>query len=199
MMRGSHWMLTATGRRIELDWPQVANELQIFDIAWALAQVNRFNGHALRPYSVAEHSLLVADIVEREMLQPPAAVLAALMHDAHEAYVGDVPTPVKHIIGPRWHAIESEWQTACEHAFGYHNAAIAHAGAIKRADLIALATERHDLLPPQADAWAVLDGIEPLRWPRVPLNAPHLAAHDWEFWRDRFLDRFHELQEAVAP
>lgn len=65
-------------------------DIHIEDIAHSLAQINRFNGHANFPVSVAQHSLLVCDLVLSEFK------LEALMHDAAEAYVGDIVTPMKH-------------------------------------------------------------------------------------------------------
>lgn len=67
------------------------NTPRIEAIAHSLAQINRF-GHASRPYSVAEHSLLVCEIVKSMGLDCHAQ-RAALMHDAHEAFTGDVATP----------------------------------------------------------------------------------------------------------
>jgi len=64
------------------------------DIANALAKINRFNGHTVLPYSVAEHSVLVAKLAENAG-EEHQVQLAALMHDAHEAYIGDFARPQK--------------------------------------------------------------------------------------------------------
>ena len=93
----THWILTAHGHEVDLAYTR-PNLITLPDVAHALGQINRFNGHCRRPYSVAEHSLLVLDIIEH--LFAPANVhcrLAALLHDAHEAYVGDMSSPVKHL------------------------------------------------------------------------------------------------------
>lgn len=65
----------------------------LWDMAHALSQICRFTGHCPGFYTVAHHSLLVARLVE------PGLQLEALMHDAHEAYVGDMSTPLKEAIG----------------------------------------------------------------------------------------------------
>jgi 5'-deoxynucleotidase YfbR-like HD superfamily hydrolase len=81
-------MQTATGRQF---WPldPRPNEVFIEDIAHALAMLGRFGGHCLRFYSVAEHSVLLSRCAE------PRLKFWALMHDAAEAYVVDVPRPLK--------------------------------------------------------------------------------------------------------
>lgn len=89
------WMLTAGGRAFDLGRPR-ADDITVTDIAHHLALINRFNGATLRPYSVAEHSLFVAEIAERELgLRDPFGLMAALLHDAHEAYLGDMTYPVQ--------------------------------------------------------------------------------------------------------
>ncbi len=67
-------------------------DVNIEDIAWSLSQQCRFNGHTKFFYSVAEHSVLVAKRVETES---PVIRLQALLHDAAEAYLGDIIQPVK--------------------------------------------------------------------------------------------------------
>lgn len=82
------WMQTRRGHKFYPTSPRVEN-IDIEDIAHALSMQCRFNGHTSRFYSVAEHSVLVSRIA------PPAVKFQALMHDAHEAYIGDIITPVK--------------------------------------------------------------------------------------------------------
>lgn len=84
------WIQTYSGRRFFPLDPRV-EDIDIVDIAHALAMKCRFGGHAKQFYSVAQHSVLLADHCPAEM------ALLALMHDAHEAYspTGDVPRPIK--------------------------------------------------------------------------------------------------------
>jgi len=101
------WILTRTGRRFDLLAPK-ADQVSTLDIAHALSQLCRFNGHTSRHYSVAQHSLLVASIV------PAEHQLAALLHDATEAYVGDMTRPLKALL-PDFSAIEHGiWLAICE-------------------------------------------------------------------------------------
>jgi hypothetical protein len=82
------WMQTWTGVQFR-PYAVTPEMINIDDIAHALARVNRFNGHTVQPYSVAQHSVYTSYLV------PPQYALEALMHDAVEAYIGDQPSPVK--------------------------------------------------------------------------------------------------------
>jgi hypothetical protein len=85
--RKGDWMQTFTGKQF---WPADprAEEIDIRDIAHALSMQCRYAGHCLRFYSVAEHCVLLASAI-------PEQKLWALLHDASEAYLVDVPRPVK--------------------------------------------------------------------------------------------------------
>ncbi|MEM7200275.1 MAG: phosphohydrolase [Planctomycetota bacterium] len=84
---------TYTGRRFYITDP--APDFNIQDIAHALSLTCRYGGHCKRFYSVAEHSVLVARIMEHCAFGDP---LEGLLHDATEAYVGDMPAPFKHLV-----------------------------------------------------------------------------------------------------
>lgn len=91
----SDWMQTYTGR---VFWPLEPRpeDVDIVDIAHALANLCRYGGHSKVFYSVAHHSVLVSQIV------PPADALWGLMHDSAEAYVIDLIRPIKHSEGAHW-------------------------------------------------------------------------------------------------
>lgn len=74
-----------------------AEDVHLTDVAKSLSQVCRFGGHSTTFYSVAEHALLCAHLCEG--FGKPVQ-LAALHHDSHEAYMGDIPTPLKVAFGP---------------------------------------------------------------------------------------------------
>jgi hypothetical protein len=91
-MRLPNTIETISGGPFDYTKPQI----RVDDVAHGLSNVCRFAGHTSRFYSVAEHSVLVASIVEQSA---PEHALAALWHDAHEAYMGDLPTPLKALVG----------------------------------------------------------------------------------------------------
>lgn len=186
------WMLTSRGTRINLRF--IGDDLAaiwVQDIAHHLALVNRWCGATSRPCSVAEHSLLVAEILEREhRITSPSVLMAGLLHDAHEAYCGDMSSPMKQLIGDAWYAEERRIQRAVQRRFGVRVASVAHAELIKLADLQALACEWRDLV-----------GMHHLAPPDLPAPLPWLdlrtrAGMDWPDWRQAFLDRFTELAYA---
>lgn len=181
--------------------------VRIDDISHQLAIINRFHGATSRPYSVAEHSLLCSEIAERAMAKP-ITQLAALLHDAHEIYTNDLSSPAKTAVNFRsiaaggtraWDVFEKEHANVVRAQFGISTVSRTMHTALRSIDLVALATERRDLLPWRADThapWAVLgddrdDCIEPLYW--IRLDTPEREAMTWRDWRQQFRDRFDEL------
>lgn len=82
------WTQTRGGKRFDTFDPK-PEQFDIFDIATALSRICRFNGHTIKFYSVAEHCVLMAGAVSRQNK------FAALMHDVSEAYLPDMPGPIK--------------------------------------------------------------------------------------------------------
>jgi len=84
----------------------------IEDIAHALSHVNRFAGHLPKPYSVAQHSYYASLKASKENK------LAALLHDASEAYLGDMPSPFKRML-PDYKFQENRVMEAISKKFGF--------------------------------------------------------------------------------
>ncbi|CUA96994.1 YfbR-like 5'-deoxynucleotidase [Thiomonas bhubaneswarensis] len=169
-------------------------DVQIADIAHALSLICRFGGHCTEHYSVAQHSLLVVRILE-SMDAPAEAMLCGLMHDAHEAYVGDVPTPIKAALGATWADLEHQAEDSVLDAFGLRDAMNDWRDIVKHADRVALATERRDVLRFDMNVnqpWAILEGV-----------APHdghaaLVGATPQRWAALFLEQFFMLREACG-
>lgn len=138
------------------DWTPV----RLTDIATSLARIPRWCGNTRgAAYSVAQHCVMVAMLLAER--HGRYLGLAGLLHDAHEAAIGDIPSPVKAAV-PGLATLERRLQVALFRRFGL-NPTLLDAPELHRADLQALATERRELLPPSAWPW------------RRSLPAPHPA------------------------
>jgi 5'-deoxynucleotidase YfbR-like HD superfamily hydrolase len=133
-------------------------QLDAGDIARALANQCRFGGHCRVFYSVAQHSVIVSELVEQRG-GDVEDVFAALMHDAGEAYLGDMPHPLKHrsALGAAFKEAEAHLERALRERFRIKP----DVPAIKPADRALLATERR-VFSAETWHWPELEGVEPL-------------------------------------
>lgn len=198
----SLWIHLADGTEHYLAGPEIAhNSYRVETLAHHLAIINRFTGATRRPYSVAEHSLLCADIAEACGATLPAQ-MACLMHDAHEAIVGDASSPVKWALGHAWDAFEHPHAHALRRYLGLQSTFIGYRHQIKQIDLVALATERRDLLPfdPAVHKpWPILDTrgceVHPVA---TSLCTRKREQRHWSEWRDLFTARFFDLSAQIT-
>ena len=148
----------------------------IFDIAHALSKICRFTGHTKQFYSVAEHSFRVSDAVFSSTGDLRLGYYG-LLHDAHEAFVGDISTPLKRLL-PDYVRLEeiARCEVSSVFGLGYQVPPI-----VKLFDSILLATEKRDLLYP-SDVWTM--GLpEPLEETIIPV--------DVETARIKFMNSYH--------
>lgn len=188
--RVGDWMQVASGKRFYPFDPRT-EEINITDIAAALAKLCRFGGHVRDYYSVAEHSVRVSYVCD------PADALWGLLHDASEAYLCDLPRPIKRhrYFSDYRHVEERLMWRVCER---FRLPAQVGGGgllrlppAVHRADEILLATEARDLMGvADASSWASLPGIEPL--------PERIRPWPWQDAEARFLLRFYELAKGGA-
>jgi uncharacterized protein len=174
------YLQTVSGRWVNPFDPD-PDQLEIGDIARALANQCRFGGHCRVFYSVAQHSLIVSELVE-ERGGDVEDVFAALMHDASEAYLGDMPHPLKHRspLGAAFKEAEGNLEQAIRDRFAIK----ADVPAIKPADRALLATERR-AFSEESWHWPELEGVEPL-----DLDLKALSPDDAE---RAFMQRYAEL------
>ena len=166
-------ILTASGKYFDFLEPR-AEHVDIEDIATALSRICRFTGHTRSFYSVAQHSVYVSYLVPEEF------ALQGLLHDASEAYMGDVSTPLKQLI-PEYKAIEHRVEQAIAEKFGLP---FPLHPSVKQADLTMLVTEKRDLMPTptweqrEVDrcAWEPFEGISPRSVEVVPFSPDEARA-----------------------
>lgn len=149
--RTGPWFLTYSGRQFFPFDPR-PEDVHPEDIAHSLAHLCRFQGHCRSFYSVAQHSVYVA------LVLPPELKLAGLLHDATEAYCGDLIRPIKCQL-PAYAEIEALIWEAVAERFGLP---VELPAAVKEADARLLQTERRDLLAPHPWPWT-LDQGDPVR------------------------------------
>jgi 5'-deoxynucleotidase YfbR-like HD superfamily hydrolase len=214
-----NWMQTTSGVPFELMDPR-ASDVRIEDIAHHLARINRFSGAtkgvADSGYSVAQHSCLVADILAL-WGAPLEIVREGLLHDAGEAYYGDITSPVKQALDDLrasaldtlrgHHAFTDEQWSAVVCAFDFARLktltgatdnvvriALAlpatETPIVKRADLVALAIERRDLLAACDRSWNMTEFAD-TRIEIKMMMAPPQA-------RRVFLERLRDLDEQIS-
>jgi uncharacterized protein len=169
------WIQTYTGKQF---WPLEPRleDIDIRDIAHALSNLCRYGGHVEKFYSVAQHCVLVSQVVPREH------ALRGLLHDASEAYLIDVPRPIKRSEGMEAYRIaEKRLEAAIYERFGL---SAEDPKCIKTADNQLLRTEQRDLMKPAPAAWKDyrVGALEQTITPWPPFQA-----------RTVFLNRFDEL------
>lgn len=143
MIRQGDWIQTFSGKRFYVFDPR-EEDIDIIDIAHSLSLLCRFNGHCSRFYSVAEHSILMAACIEQEGGSRQQC-LEAIVHDGPEAYLSDVPRPIKH--SPEMLPYREAEKRVERMLFGKFGLPWPMSTFIKWHDNRALMTERRDLVP----------------------------------------------------
>jgi hypothetical protein len=177
------WIQTYEGVQFDPD-DFTIDDIHLKDIAHALSNMCRFNGHCTEFYSVAQHSVLVSKVAET--LGGLRAAQWGLFHDAAEAYVGDIPTPLKTDTNRQREAaimvgIAEKFELAdLDHPLCSHIKAV-----VKHSDLVLMATEKRDLMSDDVH-WPRLDGIEPMEWHITPFLPVAAVTHFHKRYRELF-------------
>lgn len=173
-MSGGAWIQTYTGRKV---WPLSlrSEDVCIEDIAHSLSNLCRFTGHVKSFYSVAQHSVLVSFYCD------PEDALWGLLHDATEAYLIDLPRPLKrHPDFAFYRSAEDDATKVLAEVFGLP---LTMPPSVKLADARLLATEARDLMSPMHPDWR---NMEAPYTRRIIAWSPDAA-------RSAFLTRFRRL------
>lgn len=175
--RHDDWIQTYTGRQF---WPldPRVEDIDIRDIAHALSMKCRYGGHSLAFYSVAEHSIFVSRAL------PPELRLTGLLHDAAEAYLADIPRPVKPLLAG-FKEIEERIERVIAEVFGLLPPP--WPDAVKAADTAILHDETRALMGEAPAPWNIPGeslGVRPCMWPhwyaeRVFLGEFKRLVPDW--------------------
>lgn len=170
------WIRTFTKRQF---WPLAprAEDVDIYDIAHSAACMNRYTGHTYMPYSVAQHACHVSDHL------PEHLKYDGLMHDASEAYLVDVSTPVKRQL-KEYGPAEERLMHVLAKVFGFNWPMLPE---VKRMDTILLITEQRDLM----------EYINP-DFPHLQPLQRIIKPWGWRKSEREFLKRFHQLNPNIG-
>lgn len=187
---GNPWSQVWYGGKFHYLKPR-PEEIRINDIAHALGMNCRFNGHVKSFYSVAQHSCLVADKVYDDS-QNETWAMAALLHDAAEAYIPDMPRPIKGYLDG-FHEIEDRILRVILEKYDLPDITDVERNqdlvdSIKTHDNRSVITEKRDLLKPGGPKWEIQDQWSPydekiITW--TPMQA-----------KREFLERFRHWEEV---
>jgi hypothetical protein len=169
------------------------DEFDIHDIAHHLSLINRYNGATRRPYSVAEHCIILASFAEFHRNLPSAACLNYLMHDAAEAYCQDIVGPFQSL-APELRRLHDELQPQILRALGVPEMDVETKLRLDYDDLRIVINEREHLHPNHrpGNLWRDEEA-------RLPGDVFHcdLSLHSWEDVRDVFLRYFEFYKFAI--
>ncbi len=164
--------------------PIPTSECKMVELLEHISRLARYNGGA-RGYSVAQHSWLVSMLTNS---------LDGLLHDLHEAIIGDLGTPIKEVINHfsnnAWTAFEDKIQTRVRRRFGLNSAVTENT---HKADLLARRIEVASLFPPQAQKRFATRGVEPLHG--HPLHIHDVWPQKKAF--DMFMERYKVLGAGI--
>lgn len=177
------WIETYTGVEFHFLNP-TKDMINIVDIAHALALQCRYNGHCKAFYSVAEHCVLMSDWFQDNGADA-LTCFTALMHDAAEAYIGDLPRPVKQKV-PEFKMIEAKIDQMVAETFG---TIYPFPKAVKDADSRILKDERFAVMRESKNVWGTDElesmGIVPKMW-------------DPQTAEEMFIDRYFKYMDALT-
>lgn len=172
--RKGGFIVTYTGKNFYPLDPRI-EDIDINDIIHALSNLSRFGGHCTNFYSVAQHCVLVSLVCEKQ------DALWGLLHDASEAYLVDIPSPLKRC--PEFEFYRTAEQNLMAVICDVFGLGRDEPPSVKLADKRVLATEARDLTMTEGRGWAA--SAEPYEF--------HIKPWSPEVARVKFISRLHEL------
>jgi 5'-deoxynucleotidase YfbR-like HD superfamily hydrolase len=196
-----NWMVVATGGRFMFGMGGQRQYVGIDDIAYSLSRIPRYNGQFapdVPHYSVAQHSVLVSRMV------PPEMRLAALLHDGHEAYTGDIIVPMQREFEHRLpgfqkmlHELQDEIQAEIHRAYDIiHPLSADWVATIHEADVAVMRMEREQILTPTrwTKNWSCDTQPVRIQFPVEASFQPLIASEA----HAAFMTRFHDLMRPTS-
>ena len=153
------------------------DDIDMEDIAHSLSMQCRYTGHSKYFYSIAEHSMIVADLCDEEN------ALWGLLHDASEAYLTDLASPIKQFL-PEYKKMEKVLMDAIATKFGLE---LTMPEDVHICDRMALLVEAKELMFSAGEGWLVNDGT--IHVPEIKLDL-----YDPTTAKKKFLETFEELK-----
>lgn len=174
-IRYGDWMQVFSGGKIYPLDPR-PEEIHLEDIAHALSQMNRYGGHTLFPYSVAQHCILLSYVID------PQYSFLALMHDASEAYLCDIPRPIKKDL-TNYSNIENRLMAVIAKKFNF---TWPMPEEVKIGDNRMITTERFQVMP-KGDDYNLVPSD---KYPAYKIKITEITAKQA---KEAFINRFKEL------
>ena len=175
---------TSSGKKVHFLEPD-PDSIDIEDIAYALSHIPRFNGHTSKFVSVAEHCWSGARYIQSDLK------LQMLLHDAAEAYLCDIPKPLKEFL-PDYRKIEDNMMATISKKFGFD---FPLSPVVKHYDIALLSNDAHWLLPSRGNDWSLWKTV------KRPTICPEFKplCLDSGTARRVFLDLYYDLCGTKAP
>lgn len=196
------WIQLANGNGYDFETKEIFGEFDAeIDIAGPLAGENRYVSHTDRPWSVATHSVVVARVILK-VTGNKAAAAAGLMHDCHEAVLGDIPTPVAMHIGyDKVKALKNDVHRAIYTRLNLTTLLMPDAvyhDFIEFADRASLHVERQLFMAPEPRSWDV--SYPNYGW----MKATYDEIREWKYVKsaesaaEAFMDEYRRFVEPLV-
>lgn len=183
--KGAGYIETYSGKVVSFENPSL-DQLAVEDIAWGLSGIGRYAAQSTRFFSVAEHSILGAECFLASKEWGETEAFGFLMHDAHEAYMSDIPAPLK-VMCPELKAVEKRLDDLIFEACGLPPRT--EGDIIRIMDLSMCKAEKRSLMPKSGD-WS--------EYLKLAIDLPISIGYN-EPSRSEVFDRFMYLFEQFAP